>query len=96
MVIKKEGGKKRNLNNVVCKKEGKRRRGTPKRVKVEIKPAIPEPNLVSNVDTIKSTKSVEKCINTFLGEDISVQRGTFLTRRFNTEEFLFSLDKKPE
>ena len=63
---------------------------------MEIKPQIPEPNLVSNVDIIKSTKSVEKGINTFLGEHISVQRETFLARRFYTEEFLFSLDKEPE
>ena len=63
---------------------------------MEIKPEIPEPNLVSNVDIIKSTKSVEKGINTFLGEYISVQRETFLARRFYTEEFLFSLDKEPE
>ena len=63
---------------------------------MEIKPEIPEPNLISNVDIIKSTKSVEKGINTFLGGHISVQREKFLARRFYMGEFQLSLDKEPE
>ena len=60
---------------------------------MEIKPEFQEPNLARNVGISKSTKTG---IDPVFGERISVQRDTFLSRRVNTEAFLFALEKKAE